>query len=173
MKTLKFKLKSLSPLLMNRFGGEEKTTTKNSSPKEQAEETTYRNANGNLCIPNENFMRAVINGASNTLVGGRGKKTYAKVIAAAAGLREIELDLGVKDFIVDSRGVVIKATGGRIIRHRARLNEWETTGTIEYDESAINEKDLMKILSDTGTKVGLLDFRPEKKGPFGRFAVEF
>lgn len=118
-------------------------------------------------------MRAVINGASNTLVGGRGKKTYAKVIAAAAGLREIELDLGVKDFIVDSRGVVIKATGGRIIRHRARLNEWETTGTIEYDESAINEKDLMKILSDTGTKVGLLDFRPEKKGPFGRFAVEF
>jgi len=26
-------------------------------------------------------------------------------------------------------------------------------------------------VDDTGQRVGLLDFRPEKKGPFGRFVV--
>jgi hypothetical protein len=27
------------------------------------------------------------------------------------------------------------------------------------------------IVNDAGSRVGLLDFRPEKKGPFGRFSV--
>jgi len=30
---------------------------------------------------------------------------------------------------------------------------------------------LRHIVDDAGSRVGLLDFRPERKGPFGRFIV--
>lgn len=32
-------------------------------------------------------------------------------------------------------------------------------------------KSASRIVDDCGTRVGLLDFRPERKGPFGRFVV--
>ena len=172
LKALKFTLKGSSPLLMNQFTGEEKTG-KNDTKEAQAEEHTYRSENGNLCIPQANFMRALVKGAAGTLVGGKGKKTYKNAIASGVYLLEPELDLGTKDYVVDSKPVVIKATGGRVLRHRARINRWAASGTLQYDPAAINEKDLKKILQDTGAVVGLMDFRPEKFGPFGRFEVEF
>ena len=172
MKQLKFKLKGLSPLLQNRFTGEEKTG-KNNTPLEQAEEHSYRSENGNLCIPQANLMRALVRGAAETKVGGKGKKTYKNAIASAVWLEEPELDLGTKDFVVDSKPVVIAATKGRIIRHRPRVNNWTASGTLNYDENVIPESALKKILLDTGASVGLMDFRPEKFGPFGRFTVEF
>ena len=142
---------------------------------EQAEEHAYRSESldNNLCIPATNLLRALISGAAGTLVGGKGKKTYAKVLAAGLFIEQPELDLGVKNFILFSTPVVIKATGGRVLRHRARLNEWAAEGTLNYDEKAIPIEALKKIFLDTGAMIGLMDFRPEKKGPFGRFTVEF
>ncbi len=79
--------------------------------------------------------------------------------------------LGVKEYTIDSRPVVIKATLGRIIRHRPRLNTWEVSFEIEFDDNMLKELEVKTVLDDTGTRVGILDFRPEKKGPFGRFMV--
>jgi hypothetical protein len=51
------------------------------------------------------------------------------------------------------------------------LDAWVAAFTLEYDPNLITEPQLRTILDDTGSKVGLLDFRPERKGPFGRFMV--
>jgi hypothetical protein len=45
------------------------------------------------------------------------------------------------------------------------------TFEIEYDTVLLKEEELRQVVDDAGSRVGLLDFRPEKKGPFGRFIV--
>jgi hypothetical protein len=42
---------------------------------------------------------------------------------------------------------------------------------LEYDDTLLSEKEVREILDNAGRRVGLLDFRPERKGPFGRFMV--
>jgi len=66
---------------------------------------------------------------------------------------------------------VIAATKGRIVRHRPRLDQWQLKFEIEYDPTLLKETQVRKIVDDAGCRVGLLDFRPERKGPFGRFTV--
>jgi hypothetical protein len=67
--------------------------------------------------------------------------------------------------------VVVPATKGRVVRHRPRFDEWRVTYSVEWDETLMTEGQVRRIVDDTGSRVGLLDFRPEKKGPFGRFVV--
>jgi len=34
-----------------------------------------------------------------------------------------------------------------------------------------NEKTVRMLVNDAGKKIGLGDYRPQRKGPFGRFSV--
>ena len=73
--------------------------------------------------------------------------------------------------MIDSRPVVVPATKGRIVRHRPRFDTWETTFNISFDETLLTSQQVRTVVDDCGSRVGLLDFRPERKGPFGRFMV--
>jgi hypothetical protein len=173
-KQLHFTIIGTSPLLMNKFTGEVLTTSmKNATPAERAERGAYRSTSGELVIPNANFFRGLVAAGTNTLAGGKGKKTLQKVIAAVVYLIEPELPLGTKEYVISSMGVVVPATGGRIMCHRARIDKWSASGTLSYLESSISKEQLQKVLGDFGSMIGLMDFRPEKKGPYGRFVVEF
>lgn len=33
------------------------------------------------------------------------------------------------------------------------------------------EEQVRRVVDDTGSRVGVLDFRPQRRGPFGRFQV--
>ena len=86
-------------------------------------------------------------------------------------MNEIVLPLGTKKFEVDSRSVVIPATGGRIMKHRARLDEWKLTFELEVDTTIFAVDFVRALMDDAGKKIGLGDFRPDRKGPFGKFKV--
>lgn len=166
MKKLNVTINGASPLLLHSYKGNDNPDLKNMTPEQQAEFATYRSVNGNLVLPSSNIHRAFISGA-----GKYSKKGIGGRVAGAVWLEEFEVDLGTKDFVVDSRGVVVMKA--RIIRHRPRLNGWSASFTLNYDETLISEKELRKIVIDTGALVGIGDFRPEKKGPFGRFTATF
>jgi hypothetical protein len=56
--------------------------------------------------------------------------------------------------------------------HRPRLDEWECSFTIDlFDPDILAPADVRQIIDDAGKKIGLGDFRPSRKGPFGRFVV--
>ena len=101
----------------------------------------------------------------------KGRASLQKPVAACVLVEPARAGLGVKDYNIDSRPVVIRVTKGRIIRHRPRLETWSATFTITYDDELLTEDQLRQVVDDAGSRVGLLDFRPEKKGPFGRFIV--
>jgi len=170
MKAITVTVKGKSPLLMHRFPMEPIEALEKKLPEEQAEIAAYRDPDtGELYVPAINFHRALIAGAAYSK--GKGRASLAKVAACAIFVSPERLSLGTKHYTIDARPVVVPATKGRVVRYRPRLDEWQFTCTLEYDETLLKESQVRKIVDDTLERVGLLDFRPERKGPFGRGMV--
>jgi len=169
MKQASVTIKKISPLLMHRYPLCPVAGMDKKPPKEQAEYAAYRDDKGVLYIPGEALQRALVGAA--TYSKGKGRGSLQKNAAAGLMVRESFLSLGKQEYAIDSRRVVIAATKGAVIRHRPRIDEWEVSFTLEWDETLLSEVEVRRIVDDAGSRVGLLDFRPERKGPFGRFMV--
>lgn len=175
-------IEGVTPILMNRFTEEAEVKVSSGTsavqlgnkgtPREQAAKKTYSDEKGNLYIPGPNIFACIIE-AGKFHKAGKSKITTKKssLIPAGIALSEIICPLGTKDFEVDSRSVVIPATGGRIMAHRPRLDEWKLSFTLEVDDTMFAPELVRQIVDDAGRKVGLGDFRPDRKGPFGKFVV--
>jgi len=163
-------IEGLTPLLMHRFPLEPVEAIDKKPMAEQAELAAYRTPSGELYLPGTALQRAFIGGAAFSK--GKGRASLQKVAAACLMVTPEYLGLG-KDttYTIDSRAVVIPSTKGRIVRHRPRLDKWQTTFSLEWDDTLLAGPQVRRIVDDTGQRVGLLDFRPERKGPFGRFVV--
>ena len=170
IKSVAVTVKGISPLLMHAFPLVTPEAMEKKSPAENAEIGAYRNPDtGRLYVPGVNIQRCLIAAAAYSK--GKGRASLQKQAAASVIVSPERVDLGVKTYTIDSRPVVIAATKGRILRHRPRLDEWTLQCEIQYDDTLLKESELRRIVDDAGSRVGLLDFRPEKKGPFGRFMV--
>lgn len=181
-------IQGLTPLLMNRFteaaevavsGGTTVTFKGNKgTPREQAEPKRYADGDGSLYVPGSNIFAALI-AAGAFHKAGKSKLTTMKTSLIPAGLMVDELicPLHAPDgsaltaWEVDSRSVVIPSTGGRIMCHRPRVDEWRCTFTLDVDETMFAPNLIRAVVDDAGKKIGLGDYRPARKGPFGRFAV--
>jgi len=140
------------------------------TPQDQAEYAAYRDPETHgLYVPGVAIQRTLIGAAMYSK--GKGRASLQKQAAACLLVSPERVSLGVSEFTIDSRAVVVPATRGRVMRHRPRFDRWELTFVVEYDSDLITEAQLRRIVDDAGSRVGLLDFRPEKKGPFGRFMV--
>lgn len=175
-------IQGVSPLLCNRFheAAQEKASNGNTmtlrgekgTPREQAEPKLYTNADGKPIFPGPNVFAAIIE-AGKFIKSGKAKLTTNKSSLIPAGImvQEIELPLSPQKWEVDSRPVVVPATGGRIICHRPRFDEWRIKFTLSVDGTLFSERLARELVDTAGLRVGLGDFRPSRKGPFGRFKV--
>jgi len=170
-------LKGLSPLLMNRLNPE---SLKAKSRQKLTEYNDEKDAEASAYI-------ATINGKKQLYVPGYA--VYSMLIRAAgqyksrrtnlsgilAGTIRVEpefIPLGHCNYEVDTRPVVIMKA--RVNKARAKIPEWEITFQIVYNKRILTEeivKMLETILDDAGTRMGLLDYRPQHKGWFGTFEV--
>ena len=177
-------IRGTSPLLMNRFtdaaqiaateGTRATLTGDKGTPMEQASAALYQTEGGIVAIPQPNLFRCLID-AGKFFKAGKSKVTTQKssLIPACVAISEIMLPVIHKEpWTVDTRPVRIPATGGRILRHRLCFNDWGLRFTLELEQTEMSEKLLREIVDAAGRKIGLGDFRPDCKGPFGRFVVE-
>lgn len=181
-KTVKVQIAGITPLLMNRFNEESEIKVSSGvsavsisgrgTPREQATKKTYSDDTGNLYIPGPNVFSCLIQAGTFHKVG-KSKITTLKssLIPAGISLPDVVCPLNTKEFEVDSRSVVIPSTGGRIMCHRPRVDEWKLSFRLEVDTEMFDLKTVRLLMDDAGKKVGLGDFRPARKGPFGRFSV--
>jgi hypothetical protein len=177
-------IEGLTPLIMNRFTDEAEIATTSGhspafkgngrgTPREQAARTAYRDPKtGELYVPGPNIFASLVDAGKFHKLG-KNKLTTQKSSLVPAGLLvpELMVPLGTKEFEVDSRRVRIPATGGCVMRHRARLDRWKTSFTLEVDETMFSPQFVRALVDDAGKKVGLGDYRPATRGPFGRFVV--
>lgn len=185
MKTIELSIEitGKTPLIMNRFHEEaqQSATSGNRSsmvgskgtPREQAEKKLYLCEEGKPCIPQPNLFRCIID-AGKFSKAGRSKVTTQKssLIPACLDIEGVTVPLIHADpWEVDTRPVRIPATGGRILAHRPIFNDWKLSFTATLDESVIAEPVMREIVDHAGSRIGLGDFRPDCKGPFGKFVV--
>jgi len=164
------KLKGITPLLMNKFPMVPVPGLDKKTPSEQAEHAVYRDEQTKeLYLSSIAVHRAMINGA--TYSKGKGRSSLKRLVAACVMITPAIILLGVKKYVVDSQRVVVPATKGAIIRHRPRLDDWTAKFQITYDDILLSALQVRKVVDDTVTLVGFLDFRPEKMGSFGRSIV--
>jgi hypothetical protein len=174
MLTVNVQIAGLTPLIVNRFHEEAwddvitgtHSRKERPGPQEDAANRLYQNGHG-LFYPAENIRQSIIGAASRHKIGRRAATTD---VAAAIYVSPFELPLE-EEWHVDSRAVVIKATGGRVIRNRPMFDQWHLNFQLLIDTDLIPEKLMQVILEDAGKLVGLGDWRPAKKGQYGRFTI--
>ena len=175
MKSYTVTIEGTAPLLMHRFdeiaqaqlsGEVKKTKGAKETPAEQAERAAYRLENGNLYLPAEALYNALVKSAAGLKVtGGRGK-TYKASAQGNLNITPEYIDLGVKDYAIDTRTARIQRTA--CLRSRPRLDKWRATFTVElFDEDLTPKEVLAEMIATAGQQVGVLDYRPR----FGRFMV--
>ena len=64
-------------------------------------------------------------------------------------------------------GVVVQRN--RVLRTRAKFDEWQVTFRVEVDDELVDADQLASWLDIGGRRIGLGDWRPEKSGHYGRF----
>jgi len=182
MKHVTVRIQGTTPLLCNRFTEEAQMKASEQtgasivgdkgSPHEQAEKKLYRD-NGHLVIPSPNILKSITEGGT-FFKAGRSKVTTQKksLIPAAVMIVAAAIPIESKEgWEVDTRPVRIPATGGRILAHRPMFNDWVLEFEMEVDTDIMSTKLMREIVDAAGKRIGLGDFRPECKGPFGRYIV--
>lgn len=182
MKQILVEIRGMTPLLIHRFGEQpelakptRKTMVQARDPREEATKAAYIAPDGTyyfsaFSIPNA--MGAA--GSNHKMVGSR--KTLRFVVPSAVRMLSDMVTIlngegPATYFDVDSRPVTIPATKGRIMRHRPRFHEWGARFTLSIDDTQLSTEDAHTLLTEAGRSIGIGDFRPEKRGPFGTFRV--
>lgn len=187
MITVSMTVEGVTALLMHRATeeallGETRSNTikEREDPRVIAGRCVYRIDNepdGQLAIPGAAFARMCREaGGAHKAKGTR--KSLKYIVPAALIVRDELCGLFLRDrktpivdFEVDSRPVTIPSTKGRVMRYRARLNEWVAVVTLQINDEIISESILRQLMVEGGGQVGVGDYRPEKGGPFGTFGV--
>ena len=185
LETIEFNIRGIAPLIMhngqmadplNRFSkqlkeisGKRKKTDEDHAEMARIEwhAGLYVDREGDLILPASILESAIQEGAK--------KQKLGKAFKSAVFVDEdSKLDIGKKkkaaelwgdDNYRDTRGV--KVGMARIMRTRPIFADWKACIVITYDNEQVNEADIRRAVLDTGSKVGLCDYRPK----FGRFEV--
>lgn len=176
-------IEGTTPLLMNKFTDAAQMAATNGvrlsaagdrgTPREQAEARLYVGLEGAPMIPQPNLFRCIID-AGVYFKAGRSKVTTQKssLIPACVEISGAEIPLTFREaWAVDTRAVRIPATGGRILCHRPCFHDWRLDFEAEIDTTMITASLFRDIIDAAGKRIGLGDFRPACKGPFGKFVV--
>lgn len=182
MKTVDVEIRGITPLLIHRFSDEasiEKPTrnivVETRDPRAEATKAAYIAPDGTyyfsaFAIPNA--MAAA--GANHKLKSSR--KTLRFIVPSSVRLTMDTVTIlngegPAKAFEVDGRPVTIPATKGRIMRYRPRFDSWGARFPLLIDETQLQVEMAHQLLTEAGQSIGIGDFRPEKRGPFGTFRV--
>ena len=184
MDHIKTTIAGATPLILNRFhdAAQQSATSQTrtatigdkGTPQAQAELKLYRSADGKtLVIPQPNLL-SCFTAAGKFFKAGKSKVTTQKssLIPACLEIEGVEVKLDHEQpWRVDSRPVRIPATGGRILCNRPVFDDWSLTFDMSLDTEVMTVELLREIVDAAGKRIGLGDFRPDCKGPFGKFKV--
>lgn len=180
MKEVNVGIRGSVPLLMHRFDESaeldkptRKVLVKSRDPRKEAEKAAYRLPDGTLYAPGSWFL-AMLQAAGSEHKARGSRRSLRYIIPSAVMMEEEVVPIlngdgksKAKEFEVDSRPVVIRATKGRIMRHRPKLNHWGADFRLLIDDDVLPLEVVNQLMVEGGQKIGVGDHRPA----FGRFIV--
>lgn len=178
MKTYKITITGTSPLLMNKPSqsmiGEKSKDSKRETMtlKEQAELKLYE-LDGKLYSPATHLQGALVEAGKHKKMLGKGssRANYSKVCGYAVQIEPFELIHKIQKWEVFSILAVNPTTKGRNLLNRPMLKNWELDFEVIFDDEQIEVPVMKELFDIAGKIVGIGDWRPAKKGRFGKFQV--
>lgn len=179
LKRIDVKIRGLPPGLI--FQGKglmalQADDTKKTKPLPPAEEARLRahwttiDGKKQLCIPWVMIYQSICTAAGSYKF--RGAKKMTTVVAATVSCETDRISLGSDKFEVFEEFCRIPPrTGSMVNIGRPKIPKWEAEFTMVVDAEQYPAEVLEKILADAGKLVGIGAWRPQLKGPYGRFEV--
>jgi hypothetical protein len=175
-------IQGTTPLLINRFcdeaqmaatRGNSETYKPNRAPAEEALTRLYTDENGVPVMPQPNILRCITDAGKFFKVGkGRVSNAKSSLVPACVSLNDVHYPIRSEHgWTVDQRPIRNPSTGGRVLRFRPMFHDWAISFKMLLDEEIISEALLRDLLDTAGKRIGLGDFRPDCKGPFGKFVI--
>lgn len=181
--TLMVPIRGTSPLVVHRFSEKakremlhnaqgKKTPKEPKNPEAEYEAAFYRLKNGEPGFPALAFKSATVGGA----------RFYGKQISMTA-LKQLIFFTGepaedghyyvqiIGDAIM-REDVVRVGRGGTDLRYRPQFTEWSTILTVTYVSSMLTRGSLLSLIDAGGMGVGVGEWRPERDGDFGTYAID-
>lgn len=184
MLAIEVEITGISPLICNKFSDAAAMAATNGTrgssaaidrgtPLEIAQAKLYIGHDEKPMIPQPNLLRCLVDGGKFHKVGKSQLTTATgSMLFSCLFLDATEIPLiHVQPWKVDTRAVVIPATKGRILTHRPMFDDWQLRFEVKLDTALVSPKLLRQVIDDAGSRIGLGDFRPARKGPYGRFVT--
>jgi len=180
--TIRVPIIGTAPLIVHRFAAKAKqqmldamqgkrSPKKNKDPQADYEGSLYRLTDGSYGFPTIAFKAATV-GASRfygkdvSLVGLR-QTMFFKGLPGEDGQQLCLLD-GEPTMREDT----VRVGQGSDLRYRGQFWPWATTVDVTYVSSALTRSSVLSLIDAGGMGVGIGEWRPEKRGDFGTFAID-
>lgn len=180
LEVFRYRIDGVSSLLMHSPKGllQDKpvgaTAKKIPTPEEEAEKGAYREDNGFLYLPSAAFKASLMHGAGGRRVGSVAARTALSGAVFPTGPRIslVDPDGGERltEYRIHLARVVIQRASIR--RARPEIERWGCSLDLEVDLEFISPWVIEELLNISGRISGVGDFRPERKGPHGRYQAE-
>lgn len=177
---IEFTIKGESPLIMKRFAekAKEQMRAKHAGKKTkdrevrdieaEAKACTYYTADGHVGMPVIAIKASILQAAHKDLGFPRTmiSKAIFVVCNDANGCVPIEFsDMRIREDYVKQQ----KTTD---LRYRPEFRNWSCRISLEIDMDLLNESDVLSLVDRAGFGCGLLEWRAQKGGEFGRYRVD-
>lgn len=147
------------------------------SEEEQARDRLYLTADGtSLMIPSTWLYRGLVLACGRDSFKGRDgrKRSLGPAVAGDLQVSPGEISLGTLGYDISLERVK-NLGGGAVIRARPWVKEWSARFDVIWETSQLGKEFgsgvLPNLLAFHGESIGLGDFRPRKKGPYGKYKV--
>jgi hypothetical protein len=182
MKIIRVEIRGTTPLLIHKFGesaeqakGTRAMIVSKHDPRAEAEKVAYIRQDGTFYFSAFSIPAAMGNAGANHKMRSS-RKTLRFVVPSAVRVTTDTITIlngtgPAKNFEVDARPVTIPATKGRVMRYRPRFDNWGAAFELSINDNLLSVDDASMLLTEAGVSIGIGDFRPEKRGPFGCFRV--
>lgn len=188
MKRISVVLRGVSPLLMKRMTDEEllalhtKEKRKFSAPvdpREAADRRVYKTQEGTPYIPTENLMACLIAAGMYIKLDGKRQMSTKQSTLLPAFLTIENPYMPLVDekgdpaqWEVDMRQGRNPNGGEAVCIIRPRFDSWRLEAILEVDAKSLSENTIRQLVDIAGGRIGLGDFRPQRRGVFGKFRVD-
>jgi len=162
---------------------ENNSSKKGGSRRTAVEEAPFRahwmgaRGKSNLCIPSVMLYRSFCQAATDFQQPRNKRKNMSTLVGATVAFEQDKIDLGTKDYEVFGdpelgEWVRIPPRTGAMVRiGRPIVRKWSAAFTVLVDDEMWDATMLEEIIKHAGRTVGIGAWRPQLKGPHGRFVV--
>lgn len=136
--------------------------------KLRAHWVTIKGGKKQLCIPWVMLYRSICKAGAR--FKDKGKRTFEAVLSPTLSCEQDRIPLGTDKFETLVEWVKIPPRTGAMVKiGRPILREWSCRFTMLADCETYNPEVLEKVIVEAGKNVGIGAWRPQLKGPYGKF----